>query len=742
MKYKTWEKKEIERLETLADSGSSIGLMSEELGRSKLSIANQLNRMKKLVPMQEEQGEEETEETPKSRRTTLEKAAINFLDMNLKDRDYTNVWSSILDFQGALDEKSIEQKSVHINIKTKKWIGIAFVGDLHIGNMATDYKAMLSHRDMIAKTDNLYVVLNGDYCDNYIPSSHVSGMFEALFPPAVQKNLAKDYITSIRSKVLALVAGCFMKGSPVTMADGTEKAIEEVQVGDYVLSGDGKGHRVTKTYENIHDGEVLKVYSEGNYEPLHVTWDHPVYVLKRDKVERNGKNKLKKTQFNMNNVELVDARELKEGDFLCSPIARSERKTPKRKFKNYKYELDIPFLRLAGYWLAEGSYRKYKGKPRGIEFSFGNKDSVIIKETENICKELGLNVNTRVIENKNVVSVYINDQELASMFYELFGEYSHGKFVHPIVLSQPALKLCHLLDAFGRGDGCLREQNGRWSMTMTTVSRKLSNALCYMLNKSGLPYSIRQQKRAEDRWDDYQINFGEDSIGYIKTMLETDSNDTPRRYAGLGTKIRVFSNMMWHRISKIESGQFKGKVYNVTVPDTSEVVVNKRLAHQCHDIWGMKAADFDLTEYLAKHGEAAYLGSGGTVFLKVGEMTYKVALRHKYRYNNADNPTATVKKMFEKCGGFDVGVVSHNHVACMEECIKEGMDGNKKRLFIRAGTYKIHDRYGKQLGFSEGDISVPVVLFNPRTRDIRGFQQLEEGIEYLAYLNSEKINVR
>ena len=147
-------------------------------------------------------------ESAKLRRKQLEKAAVNFMDMNLKDRDYSNVWSSILDFQGALEEKSIEQKEISIKIDTDKWIGIAFVGDLHIGNMATDYKTMLEHRDVIANTKNLYTVLNGDYCDNYIPSSHVAGMFEALFPPAVQKNLAKDYITTIKDKVLALVAGC------------------------------------------------------------------------------------------------------------------------------------------------------------------------------------------------------------------------------------------------------------------------------------------------------------------------------------------------------------------------------------------------------------------------------------------------------------------------------------------------------------------------------------------------------
>ena len=364
-RYRPWEFKEIEELREMVAKELPMEEIQDRFDRSKISILNQIEKLNVRIPCIAEDGATENDEQvtiPRQRRTSIEKAAINFLDMRLKDKDYTNVWSSILDFQEVLEEKSIEQSEANIKIKTGNWIGVAFVGDLHIGNMACDYKTMLEHRDIISKADNLYVALNGDYCDNYIPTSHAMGMFEALFPPAVQKNLAKGYIESIKNKVLALVAGC-------------------------------------------------------------------------------------------------------------------------------------------------------------------------------------------------------------------------------------------------------------------------------------------------------------------------------------------------------------------------------------HDLWGLKASDWDLTEYLAKHGEAVYLGSGGTVYLTVGKVKYKIMMRHKYRYNSADNPTAAVKKMFEKCGGFDVGVVSHHHTACLEETVKESLDGSLKRLFIRAGTYKVNDRFGKEQGFGLGSISVPVVLFNPTKRDIRGFQNLNEGIEFLKYLN-------
>jgi hypothetical protein len=199
MKYREWNEADLLRLDELAERNTSIEDICKTMERSKLSVTNQLRKMHKEEPKEEvAPTTPHVLGTPRARRSMIEKAAINFLDMRIKDRDYTGVWESILDFQNVLEEKSIEQTEVKIRINTNKWIGIAFQGDLHIGNMATDYKAMLIHRDMIAKTDNLYVVLNGDYCDNYIPSSHVAGMFEALFPPAVQKNLAKDYIETIK----------------------------------------------------------------------------------------------------------------------------------------------------------------------------------------------------------------------------------------------------------------------------------------------------------------------------------------------------------------------------------------------------------------------------------------------------------------------------------------------------------------------------------------------------------------
>lgn len=362
--YRPWSEEDREQLLQYIEEDLDVTEIADMLDRTPGSIKYEANR---LTLESSVRGKTATAYEPskktEQRRDSIEEAAVEFLDRRLGENNRKKTWEAVVGFQKELKKAKVEQPVAHMRIKTDKWIGIAFQGDLHLGNMATDYERLLIDKELIQANDNVYLVINGDYCDNYIAGSHAGGSFEALFPPAVQKDLAKDYIEDVKEKVLALVAGC-------------------------------------------------------------------------------------------------------------------------------------------------------------------------------------------------------------------------------------------------------------------------------------------------------------------------------------------------------------------------------------HDLWSLKIDDFDLTEYLAKHGNAVYLGSGGDLFLQVGKVEYKIKMRHKYRFNSTDNATHTVKKMFEKEGGFDVGCLGHNHIAAMEETIKEGLDGPLKRIFLRSGSYKTIDRYSSQMGFSDAMHGVPIVLFNPHSRDLRGFQDLEEGIMYLRYLNN------
>ncbi|MEO1088842.1 MAG: Hint domain-containing protein, partial [Acidobacteriota bacterium] len=102
---------------------------------------------------------------------------------------------------------------------------------------------------------------------------------------------------------------CFVAGTPVWMADGTQKPIEEVEIGDLVVSRDPETGE-TSTNRVVHlfvtdDREILELEVEtadGSVETFEVTPEHPFFTA---------------------DGEEVLAKDLREGDRLA-PTARGE----------------------------------------------------------------------------------------------------------------------------------------------------------------------------------------------------------------------------------------------------------------------------------------------------------------------------------------------------------------------------------------------------------------------------------
>jgi intein/homing endonuclease len=74
---------------------------------------------------------------------------------------------------------------------------------------------------------------------------------------------------------------CFVAGTKVTMADGTEKNIEEIEVGDVVKSwneetGEIRDSKVVKLIQPMHDDMLVIRFSNGAVNEN--TFDHPYYV--------------------------------------------------------------------------------------------------------------------------------------------------------------------------------------------------------------------------------------------------------------------------------------------------------------------------------------------------------------------------------------------------------------------------------------------------------------------------------
>ena len=151
----------------------------------------------------------------------------------------------------------------------------------------------------------------------------------------------------------------------------------------------------------------------------------------------------------------------------------------------------------------------------------------------------------------------------------------------------------------------------------------------------------------------------------------------------------------------------------------------------CHDDWSEDADNMDYNTLLSRRMKCPNLGYGTTVYLTVGDVMYRISLRHKFRFNSSFNLTHTVKRMREQLGDFDIGCVAHHHQAVIEQA---QMGDGLGRIFIRPGSFKGADSFAKKIGFKDTGAFVPTVILMPDERRMIPFLQLEDAVTVLSAL--------
>lgn len=72
------------------------------------------------------------------------------------------------------------------------------------------------------------------------------------------------------------VGSCFPPGVPVRMAGGGDKPVEEVTLGDLVITHTGEPGRVTRTFRRLYTGDMVSLRVNGMERPLVATADHQI----------------------------------------------------------------------------------------------------------------------------------------------------------------------------------------------------------------------------------------------------------------------------------------------------------------------------------------------------------------------------------------------------------------------------------------------------------------------------------
>jgi hypothetical protein len=369
-----------------------------------------------------------------------------------------------------------------------------------------------------------------------------------------------------------LSMGCFPAGTLVTMADGTQKPIETVVVGDLVLTSTGRAQRVTSLHPREYEGPLLRIKVFGQIE-VRVTPEHPFWATPRSSVIKNRRWVGKE-----DGAQWVHAKCLQEGDYLTTPVLQ-EVLTP---------SYASPALaRLLGYYLAEGHvlYNK-KGEYVGIELAVNRMDAVL-DEIESLCRDFGSR-NAPAIRprtnSKHALAIQIFDPHLAELCFNHCGSYArHKRLSEDVMWWDPELQR-QLIGAYINGDGGQLESWQPGAVVLSTLSDHLAAQIPQLLFRCGVK-SNTQLLRHESGGGfnssatfEHQIYIGKHQV---PSLLDVARLKMPELSRDTNPGAKLEGGLVFSKLREISTEFFQGTVFNFEVEEDESYVVEGLAVHNC-----------------------------------------------------------------------------------------------------------------------------------------------------------------
>lgn len=406
-------------------------------------------------------------------------------------------------------------------------------------------------------------------------------------------------------------------GTYLTLSDGSIKKIEDIQLGDYVLTHLGNKKKVIQKFikpvKRLFN-EKIKIYSieaEGLPEPLIISGNHPMFITNAEQLQcttpsckrKNlrlwpDKDNCGNCQKKINkeiNAEFIKTSDIKNNDIVYSSFDSLvvDDKT-----------LTNEFCYFIGFWLAEGSYLKRNGKYIGVRVTQYDKD-FIEKKIAPIIKDymgtpgavymdrspydsfgkFGENVGRKC--SFHYESKKRGGDKLAQWFLKNCGEYSSKKKISEVLMALPIEKQLNLLAGFIDGDGSVDISNGQ--ISIITTSHDLANQFVLMLRRAGMHSTCSKRtdrelngKKTKDIYRIKIITNEANNLFYDK--LKTYKKELLFKTKWSCPRSAVIKNAQIFAIKSIEdiTESFNDNfMYDIEVEDDHSYIANGIAVHNC-----------------------------------------------------------------------------------------------------------------------------------------------------------------
>lgn len=436
---------------------------------------------------------------------------------------------------------------------------------------------------IIPPADNKFAALNSAVWSGgsfiYVPPGiHVEMPLQAYFRINTQNmgQFERTLIIVDEGAFVHYVEGCFLAGARVRTREG-EKPIQEITVGDEVLTHKGRFRRVYHTMQRPYEGLIynLRYFGDSDQE-LRVTEEHPLLIVRRERAhERNREFK----------PEWLTAAEVKPGDYLAIPIPQPESQfeaahTTTIPFGRGRHEgvsrdvtlpMDPEFFRLLGYYYAEG----HVDQEHYLSFSFHANETAYLDDTRAL---IGKYFGKEPIANKprqNGQTLVLCSTEIARTFAREFGSTVYDKRVPAYVRNAPLPHLREWVRAMWRGDGSYDARKNMFRFN--SISREVAYAFRDALLRLGIAASVNYQERRAPRAGIYAVVISSpwnSKFGEIVGHAAPDGKPS-------GSPFQLDAQYMYVPIRSVEIETVNDTVYNFSVEEDESYVGEGVVSHNC-----------------------------------------------------------------------------------------------------------------------------------------------------------------
>lgn len=428
----------------------------------------------------------------------------------------------------------------------------------------------------------------------------VGSSFERLAPEVYSPlftmanlNLPRDRIT--------VNAWCFLPGTKVLMRDGTKKNIEDLKIGEYVISGNGNIRKITSLFKRDINEEIVGVSFINGQNEVWSTKNHGFNIVKYDNIKCNnnengqkricrGEEKCKRCGKDISyNFKKIAVGKLEKDDVLYTPIP---------KIDGF-IELNEKEIELLGYYAAEGSISKCKNSyETNFTFSYEEKNTVLY--IKKLIKEI-FNYEASLSYNDSCSKIRCYTKEIYNWFKKHCNGDSLTKKLSLEIVLAPVDLLKIFLKAWADGDGHQCKQYAGIRFDGKTSSYDLACQIEFMANRCKYISSIYKNHYQKTicsnitNYKEYKVapNYLIRLAGKSAKNFFDNYNDDIYRF-----KIRdkterlsygnsfINKNKIIRRIKSIKTKFYSGPVYNIEVEKDNTYVVGDGISvHNCRNFF-------------------------------------------------------------------------------------------------------------------------------------------------------------